>query len=128
MKRLEWKQTENGWNCDPYQIELLAPGFWILSRRPNQSRWPDVVASGSSLRSLKKRASRLETKRQGRLRLLSYLAWLLAVVFLAVATRAIPALVVPSLVLVFLFALRVIGFLVGVTTGRGWNRLADTYQ
>ncbi|MGA7272744.1 MAG: hypothetical protein WB239_16855 [Acidimicrobiia bacterium] len=128
MKRLQWMQTEHGWRCDAYQIELLAPGFWVLSQHSGRSPWPEVIASGGSLKGLKRRAWRLEARLRGRRRLVSYLAWLAASVILAAAVHGIQTLFVMAIVVVFLLTLRVIGFWVGLTTGRGWNRLADTYQ
>ncbi len=128
MKRLEWTETKHGWRSDPYQIELVAPGFWVLTRRPDHSRWPSVLASGRSMKGLRKWATRFEARKQGRRRLISYLAWLLAAIVLATAARSTPALLFPAVVGVLMLALRVIGFWVGMATDRGWNRMADIYQ
>lgn len=128
MKRLEWIQTEHSWRCDPYHIELLAPGFWVLSRHTDHSPGSYVIASGSSLKGLKKRAWRFEARRQGRRRLVSCLASLAASLILATSVRGVQTLLVMAMVVVFLLTVRTVGLWVGMTTGRGWNRLADTYQ
>lgn len=128
MKRPEWIETRHGWRWDPYQIELLAPGFWVLTRRLDYSRWASVIASGGSLKAMRRRAWRFETTRWNRRRLLSYLAWLLASVAASFAVRGNQILLIPAGVGVFVLTLRTVGLWVGTATGRGWNRLADTYQ
>jgi hypothetical protein len=74
MHRLQWTRRETGWRAGRYSIELLAPGFWVLSRY-DPSRDPsrvEILASSGSRSVLVGTAAHLEHRRRRRRRVAAW--------------------------------------------------------
>jgi len=135
MSRLAWIETLDGWISGRYQIELIAPRLWVLSRRPKNigdtmEPVPAVVVrTAGSLRELKYLAEETERRRLGRRRLLGHLGAAIALATAAVVGWAMEwDLTIPALVAVFAVALRTLVMWVDHATGSAWSVVSQNYQ
>jgi len=134
MSRLAWTETLDGWMSGRYQIELAAPGLWVLSRRPKSTNdsglFPAlVVRTAGSLRELKHLADELERRRLRGRRLLGHLvATILVITAAAIGSSLGWDLTIPALVAVFAIALRTFVIWVDQATGSAWSVVSDNYQ
>ncbi|HEY4606654.1 MAG TPA: hypothetical protein VIH55_03315 [Acidimicrobiia bacterium] len=134
MSRLTWIETFDGWMSGRYQIELAAPGLWVLSRRPRRDSGPGpcrarVARTAGSLRELKHAAEDMEKARLRRRRLLTHLAITAILVMVTLIGSASGwDLTVPALVAIFAIMLRTVVVWIETATGSPWSVISDNYQ
>jgi hypothetical protein len=135
MSHLKWSELSDGWQSGRYQIELIAPHLWVLSRRDPPSRIPieatpaKIETTAGSLSALKVNADEIQRRRRirGRLRVrltILLLAVLVLVGSSATSSRWAPLLIIVSSAVIFLAVLGVVDGL----TKRSWDAIGDSYQ
>jgi hypothetical protein len=133
MSRLVWNETLDGWFGGDYQIELVAPQLWVLTRRnEGHRRHPgsELVRTSGSLRQLKQLAGELERRRSVRRRLVAHLSATIALVVLIAVGSAfgMAALALPALAALFVAGLRTLVIWVEEATGGAWSVVSQGYQ
>jgi hypothetical protein len=133
MSRLVWNETLDGWFGGDYQIELVAPQLWVLTRRKEaHHRHPgsELVRTSGSLSQLKQHAEELERRRSVRRRLIAHLsATISLIVIIAVGSAfGMAALALPALAALFVAGLRTLVIWVEEITGGAWSVLSQGYQ
>jgi len=131
MDQLQWTRRETGWRAGRYRIELLAPGFWVLSRlHPSRDEPHIEILESSGYRSaLVATATELEKKRVRR-RKAGLWAAVVGASFAALIAAYLaalpwtPAVVVGSSCLAVFASIQVMN---GVVE-RSWESIKNDYQ
>ena len=135
MMPLEWTKRPGGWQSGPYDIELLAPGIWILSSRAQASRPTErhsfgrIESTDSSLRALQAKARQVERRRIRRRRVKQRAAvLLLALLVLGFSSISLPGWAPLAIVVSSTVALFVLLSIIDLLAGRPWESIKDNRQ